>query len=173
MVTWHGPCQMTLVTLLDTGYWHLSQFIVYGGGGMLWRLPGQSTPRTADPPPARLVTQPPTGTAAPATNPHSGKTNASHAQLMMGGLPFLSTFLWFYELLHSLFASVISLSWGLCRCPVPSVHWWRLTRLSFTCPTICLRSRSYNTPCQHLHTQRVELMGLIFNAGFMRDTLHI
>ena len=108
---------MTPVTLLDPGYWHLSQFIVYGGGGMLWRLPGQSTPRTADPPPARLVTQPPTGTAAAATNPHSGKTNASHAQLMMGGLPFLSTFLWFYELLHSLFASVISLSWGLCRCP--------------------------------------------------------
>ena len=37
----------------------------------------------------------------------------------------------------------------------------------------CLRSRSYTTPCQHLHAQRVEIMGLIFNAGFMKDTLHI
>ena len=112
MVTWHGPCQMTATA----GHWLLtllSQFIVYGGGGMLWHRVAASQCR-ADPPPARLVTQPPTGSAAPATIPHSGKTNASHsAQLMMGGGPFLITFLWFCGLLHSLFVALISLSWRL------------------------------------------------------------
>ena len=114
---------------------------------------------TADPPPARLVTQPPTGSAAAATNPHSGKTNASHAQLMMGGLPFLSTFLWFYELLHALFTAVISLSWRLCCCPactggdwpgpashVPHVPLSQIQIIHHAVSTFaCAESRNYGT----------------------------
>ena len=161
---------MTPVSLLDIRHWHLSQFIVYGGQrnaapapGRLraeqWSSPGKVSDAASH---RHQPHQPQT--------PHSGKINALHSELWwQDNLYQEHMCLWnIFPILFLTIQVPEALSPPSVHCTAGScrVSWW-LTRLQLHMSHVS--DRDHTPPsCQHSHSQRVKVMGLKFNAGFMK-----
>ena len=128
---------------------------------MLWRLPGGQC-RAATPPPARLVTQPPTGTGRSSHKPTTWENKHSTFRINKTRGSFSELFINVHnEIFFSILCQVSKLEARPCA---------QRARVAAECDRAGAPHVSDHTTlaCQHLHSQRVKLMRLKFNAGFMK-----